>query len=249
MEKAGKRDAFGIAKTTVRKITVEYPDARLYAMLCLQPAGNPEDAVWLSQLAQATEWRFRESRFNPFVLHENPQQAFPVFYARRPKRKMGIMIRNTAEDGERKLLSYSSSACCRIDQPNAKILPNQLSLFEEEPEVLLSPDDERYRNYNPQEVEYWNELAAYLERKSQPLTEFSWLLPVNYFNCAILRPLLNHLDRIPGLQYRFLSHRMIPDLGMLYELKSYEENLKEQVVPKRRYSSEEGRNSSNERSS
>lgn len=248
MEKATKRNAFGIAQTKVKKISIEYPDARLYAILCLQPAGNPENAVWLSQLARATDWRFRESHFRPLAFHDNQQQAFPIYYAKRPGNKISLMIRNTAEKGEKKLLSYDSSACCRISQPNTKVLPNQLSLFEEEPEEQLSTEDENLGALNPYDVDCWNAVTKYLAKQSKPLTEFSWLLPVNYYNCAFMRPLLNHLERISGLRYRFLSYETIQDHELLHEIKQYEENLHEQAFSNRSYSGD-GRNSSNERSS
>lgn len=247
MEKAIRRDAFGYAKTSVKKISIAYPDAKLYAMLCLQPAGNPEDGIWMSQLARSTDWRYRESHGNPFVFYEKIRQEFPVFYAKRPK-TLSVLIRNISEDGEKKLISYDGNSCCRISNPNPKVLPNQFSLFEEEPENLISTEDDSYSDYNPYDVDRWNEISAYLERQSQPLTEFRWLLPVNYFNCACLRPFLNHLERIPGLHYRFLSHEMIQNPGLLYEIKRYEENLRDLIFPPKAYSSV-GRNSSKDRSS
>lgn len=234
MKKNVRRDAFGVAATRVRKIPRQSPDSKLYAMLCLQPSGKPENALWLSQVKRATDWNFHTNHFC-LDLHKNGQHNFPVYYSKRPGKKMVILISNLSENGEQRLLSYGGNACCHISVPNAKVLPNQLSLFEEEPEEVLSAEDEAYENNNPYDISIWNETSAYLERHSQPLTEFSWLLPVNYFNCEYLRPFLHHLERIPGLNYRFLPHEMIEDVDLIMEIKACEETLYTQLFPDRRY--------------
>lgn len=234
MGKNGRRNAFGWAETTVKKISLQYPDTKLYALLCLQPSGNLEDKLWMSRLMRATDWKFYSNQYH-YTFQRNSLQSFPVFHAKRPhNKKIAILIRNLSANGSLRLLSYENNACCRIGKPNAKMLPNQLSLFETEPEELISTEEEEYQNYNPYDIERWNETAAYLERLSCPLTNFQWLMPVNYYNCEYLRPFLFHLERIPDLRYRFLSHELIPDTGLLYEIKHCEEELSEQVYPNKR---------------
>lgn len=234
---SSSRNAFGIAQTRTVTIRMESLDLQQLVLLGLRPK-QPE-WEWLGLLHEATHLAFRNTL--PFH-YTDSDYTFASFAARRPY--LPMLIRNRSTEGNKLLLGYHSTALHRINQSRGKALPNQLSLF---PEEAITPslgmDDPKYLKNNPDDLMQWNRLVGYLSRQAVPLEEFSYLLPFQYEEYVSYLPLLNHLCRVEGLQYRFIAGHELGDDQLFYSLFTYQSTLR-----KRCYDSS-GKYSSKERSS
>lgn len=224
------RNALGIAADKSAKLSSESLFLSCYALLGIQPK-QPEKE-WLGQLFSASGWCFRKAVLHPFEAKlTQPAYRFPVFYARRPGRHLSLLIQNTGENGGRELLSFQNNGLYRI-KLNAKVLPNQLALFAEEAIPTIQPDEDKVKNYNPENIRRWNEITAYLEEHSVPLPSFRYLLLLSYETYEQDVPLLNHLHKVPGLQYRYIAGDSIGNDHLLYQLLSFQNELIQLINPR-----------------
>lgn len=234
---SNSRNAFGIAQTRTVTIRLESLDLQQLVLLGLQPSQPKWE--WLGLLHKATNLAFRNTM--P-LQYTDSDYTFETFAASRPY--LPMIIRNRSTEGNKLLLGYHSSALHRINHARGKVLPNQLSLFPEEAIApTLDMDDPKYLKNNPDDLIQWNRLVGYLSCQAVPLEEFSYLLPFQYEEYVSYLPLLNHLRRVEGLQYRFIAGHELGDDQLFYSLFAYQSKLR------RHYFDSSGRYSSKERSS
>ncbi|MBO4282953.1 MAG: hypothetical protein J5873_07185 [Bacteroidales bacterium] len=224
------RNALGTAKEKNVRLTPVSLQLSCYALLGLQPR-QPEKE-WLGLLQATTDWCFRKAVLHPFEAElTQPAYRFPVFYARRPGRHTAFLFQNTDESGERQLLSFQNNALYRI-KSNTKVLPNQLALFSfEDEETPLTMEPEAFERYNPENIRRWNEITAYLDGHSTPLPSFSYLLPLSFQTYEQEAPLLSHLHKVAGLQYRYIAGESIGNDHLLYQLLRFQNELTQRINP------------------
>lgn len=217
------RNAFGIAEP--RMVTIQSEPLHLphYAMLGLQPAAKGWE--WLGMLHAATNWGFR----NAFPYRYTDSEChFEVFYARRPGKFLPIILRNTAEEQSRSLVGFHNASLHKIKNKN-KTLPNQLSLFMDDTPETLDIHDPQYAHDNPDDLRRWNEITAQLSHDALPLESFSYLLPFQYSEYELYTPFLNHLEKVKGLQYRYISGNELADDRFFYSILRFHTELRHRI--------------------
>ncbi len=219
-----KRNAFGLAETQTIRITSPSLNLPLFAMLCLQPAQPDEE--WWGMLYAATNWGFRNafpSKFN------EADCSFEIYYSRRPEKFLPIILKNTATDGKTRLLSFQSASLHHIKN-SGRTLPNQLSLFGEEniPDTL-DVEDPQYEHNNPDDLRRWNELTAFMARHSVPLGQFRYLMPFQFEDYDRITPFLNHILKMEGLQFRYLSGNLLENDHLFYQISICQQEIRQRI--------------------
>ena len=218
------RNAFGIAEP--RMVTIHSEPLHLphYAILGLQPAET--DWEWLGMLHAATNWGFRNAFPYRYI---DSECHFDVFYAKRPGKFLPLILRNFAEEQTNSLVGFHTSSLHKIKNKN-KTLPNQLSLFMDDdiPETL-DLNDPQYAHDNPDDLRRWNEITALLSKDALPLESFSFLLPLQYTEYELYTSFLNHLDKVKGLHYRYISGNDLADDRLFYSILRFHTELKQKI--------------------
>ena len=217
-----KQDAFGNwnAKTYY---STQHLDLPFFGLLLLQSEATPEELPNL--LWEHTRLMFRPLPQTPFGFQEKETSYFfPAFAANKAAHKhiTPFIITNRSLDGNIPLLAYQKPTLITLSQEK-NTLPNQLSLFEEELPPLTQEED--FTHMNAKDLQCWNGIGDFLQRHSQPLSYFQYLLPLSIYIGERIYPFLIHLQKIPSIRFHFIPGGKFKRPELFYLFESYRESL------------------------